>query len=223
MHRLLLLVFLLPTFAARADLVVERKVTVASEIRHMTLKFKGDRSRIELPQANNRKVILLIDLARDEIHNLLPDSHRGFVGKLSERRASRERALEQHGIRPGTYTPARTGQQKRVGEWLADEYVIGAVGLHVWTSAEFPRWQMFQEQLSRFSKAESGGALSPDCFGLPGLVVETSNPGEQGVEVTVLESAREEPVPESDLVVPEGYELSPFPATNMSGVQPPAK
>jgi hypothetical protein len=223
MPRLLLVFLLLATLHARADIVVERKITVGSEIRHMTLKFKGDRARIEIPKGNSRKVILLLDLAKDEIFNLVPDKKVGFTGRLSERRESRERALASHGIKPGTYTPTRTGQTKRIGEWLADEYVIGAVGLRIWTSAEFPRWQFFQEQLARFSKAESGGALSPDCFGLPGLVVEYSNPGEQGVELVNLESAREEPVPESDLVVPEGYDLNPGPATTISGAVPPVK
>src|SRR4051812_11624168 len=72
--RPLLLLLLLPFCAiqARADLIVERKITVGSEVRHMTLKFKGDRARIELPQSNSRKVVLLIDLAKDEIYNLLP-------------------------------------------------------------------------------------------------------------------------------------------------------
>lgn len=224
MPRLLLpLLVLLGTLPIRADIVVERKITVGSEIRHMVLKFKDDRARIEIPKEESRKIILLLDLAKDQICNLVPDKRVGFIGKLSERRASRERALANHSIKPGTYSPTRTGQTKRIGPWLADEYVIGAVGLRIWTSAEFPRWQFFQEQLARFSKAESGGALSPDCFGLPGLVIEYSNPGEQGVELVNLESAREEPVPESDLAIPEGYDLNPFPATNMSGAVPPVK
>jgi hypothetical protein len=223
MPRLLLFLLLVAALPLRADFVIERKITVGSEIRHMVLKFKGDRARIEIPKADNRKVVLLLDLGKDEIFNLVPDKKVGFAGKLSERRESRERALASHGIKPGTYSPTRTGQTKRIGEWLSDEYVIGAVGLRIWTSAEFPRWQLFQEQLARFSKAESGGALSPDCFGLPGLVIEYSNPGEQGVELVDLESAREEAVPESDLVVPEGYDINPFPATSLSGAVPPVK
>jgi hypothetical protein len=122
--------------------------------------------------------------------------------------------MKSHGIEPGSHTPTATGRKKKIGDWDCEEYLLGEFGLHIWIAPDFPHWAEIQAQLSRFSKAESGGALSPDCFGLPGLVVQTENPGMGGVEVTTLVKAALEPVADSEFVVPESYEIRPFPTGN---------
>jgi hypothetical protein len=133
---------------------------------------------------------------------------------LSERRKTREQSLKSHGIEPGMFRPVATGKKKKIGDWDCEEYLVADVGLSIWVAPAFPHAAEIQAQLARFSRAESGGALSPDCMGLPGLVVQSESAGAQGAEVTTLVSAKEEPVAESEFDVPKNYEINPFPTSS---------
>jgi hypothetical protein len=198
---------------ARADLVVEQKMESAMQNGVITFKIKGDMARIDSPSPVGGTVTTIINTKSGKMVSLMHAQKMAMVMDLATMRGRAEAAMKSSGVDPSAVKPVATGQKQKIGDWDAEEYTINVGGgtMHVWVAPKFPNGQLVKEELGKFSKAASGGALDPNSFNLPGVTVKSEMDTAAGKIVTTLQSAKEVAVPDSDFVVPDGYRTMPLP------------
>lgn len=195
---------------AHADFIVEQTTESPFGAGDLVFKVKGDRARVETPDSNGGASVTLIDLVSGRLTNLIPSQKVAYQVDLAAARQKAEAAMRAAGLDVSALKPVATGQKDRVGDWAAELYTVSLGGseMRLWVSTVFPHGREIREQMARFTRAASGGALDPNTFAVPGLVVQSSADVPQGKMLTRLKSVKEGDLPASDFVVPEGYEIS---------------
>lgn len=214
MKRLLSLSALLSVAAlAHADLVVEQKMESAMQYGIVTFKIKGDVARIDSPSPGSGMLTTIIDTKAGTITSLNPTQKIAMQRDLAAARRSAEAAMTGAGFERPKTPPVPTGQKEKIGDWEAEEYTIpvNGVTIHMWVAPNFPNGKFVKEELAKFSKAASGGALDPNTFDVPGVVVKSEMDTSAGKVTTTMMSAEEKAVPEDELKIPEGYRSMPVP------------
>jgi hypothetical protein len=198
---------------ARADLVVEQKMESAMQNGTVTFMIKGDVARIDSPSPGSGMLTTIIDTKAGTMTSLSATQKVAMERDLAAARKSAEAAMASAGFERPKTPPVATGQKQKIGNWDAEEYTIPVNGMtiHIWVAPNFPNGKFVKEELSKFSKAASGGALDPNTFDLPGVVVKSQMDTSAGPVTTTMISAEEKPVPADDLKVPEGYRSMPVP------------
>lgn len=225
MHRLLIFaVAMLLAQSARADLTLIQKIegadSSAGKADQITIKMKGDKSRIETGQ----RISVIIDGRTGEMLTLIHDQKKivrisgdrakamvemakRFQGSGSEQKAQlvdtgKKETL--NGVETEIYTSDIP--QGKATYWVAPNYPNGAAILKQMQAIQPGQWSMAQNGM-------------PDLRDFPGLPVKTmmSFGGKQ--ITTTLESAKEDPLPDSEFTAPADYQEMKMPNI-LSGGKP---
>src|SRR6266478_4475554 len=134
------LIFLCFARTVRGDLVVQQQLESATASGLVTLKFKGNLARIDMPSAIGGTASIIMNLDTDEVANLIHEQKLAYIGKLSAQRLKSETVMKQSGIDVAALKPAPTGKKEKIGEWDAEEYTLDVAGLkfRIWVAPNFP-------------------------------------------------------------------------------------
>ena len=199
---------------ARADVTIVQKVEGASpSLGQMTIKIKGDKSRIEAtPQ-----MATIIDAKTGEILNLMHDQKMVMRISSEQARVAAKMAGEMSGLKEGTpkmkLTP--TGKTQRIGEHDTQQYVSELPNFKAtyWIATKYPNGPAILKELQAMQPQSWAGTNMgmPDYRDLPGIPLKTvvSTGGQE--YTSTVSSISLNPLSETEFAVPQGYKESSLP------------
>jgi hypothetical protein len=211
-----LLLALAATTAARADIVLEQKAEGPMLNARMTLKVKGNLARTDTVSANSNMTILM-DIKAERMMVIVHDKKMIMEKDMKAVRQQTEAAQRASGLDPSTVgKPKATGTVEKVGDWNAEiyEFSLGNLLGKIWVARDFPNGQVLREELKKVTAANNGG-FDPNKLDVPGMIVKYQLNTQAGLITSTLIKAVEEPVADSEFVLPRGYSemaMPPIPA-----------
>lgn len=200
MKPLLLLALLSTAASLQADVVIEQKLESAAINGVMTMKIKGDHARMDMPSPAGQ-MSAITDLKAGQIVTLLPAQKMAMKMSIDDAKKA-----AQGQVPDATAAPKDTGKKEKVGDYDCEIYTIDAAGTTatMWVAKGYPNYKKFLEETKKLSALSQTG-IDPNKFDLGGMVVKTEMNTAIGKMSMTLISAKEEPVPDSEFVVPQGY------------------
>ena len=201
--------------SARADLTLVQKIEGAGALPEMTMKIKGDKVRIEATP----EVTSIFDGKTGEMLNIM--NNQKMVMRMSAEQAKAAAAmagnqLAAQGVKPGEKVKVTaTGKKEKINGHDTEEYVAEtpAYKASYWVAKNYPQADSIMKQLQATSSQawNSTGMGMPDFRDFPGLPIRTNvSMGGQNY-VTTITAVKMDPLPESDFVVPQGYQEMKMP------------
>jgi hypothetical protein len=210
---LLLGSLLLAAATTDADFIIEQKLESTIINGTVLYKIKGDDARVEMPSPIGGKVTTIIKGATGEMVTLMEQQKMAMKLNMKDVQKQSEAQQKAAGMDLSAMSPKATGQKEKVGEWNTEIYELTAGGATVkmWVAKDFPNWKAIQDAMGKATKA-TGGGMDLSKLQPPGMTVKTETGTAMGKMTTLLVSVKEAPVPASDFVVPEGYQMMDAPA-----------
>jgi hypothetical protein len=197
------------TLTSRADLTIVQKVEGGGPVADVTIKIKGDKTRIDgMPQMST-----IIDGKTGEIINLM-NSQKTAV-RLSADKMKAASVMIDKFTDPDKKKPAeppkltKTGKKEMVNGYEAEEYVYEAPDLKAvyWIAPKYPDGAEILKQMQSL-KSETWTAPNarlPDYRDFPGLPIKTViSVGDKKITSTVT-SVTKAPVNESEFSIPKDF------------------
>jgi hypothetical protein len=200
------------TLAAHADVVIEQKAEGPMLNAKMTMKIKGDRARTDTV-SDASSVTIFMDLKNEKMMVLVHEQKVAMEKDMKAIREQTEAAQRAAGLDPSRIgAPKATGTKEKVGEWMAEvyEFTLGNVTGKIWVSKDFPNGQAVRDELKRVTAVNNGG-FDPNKLDVPGMIVKYQFNTQMGAITSTLIKASQEPVPDSDFVIPQGYNQMAMP------------
>jgi hypothetical protein len=215
MKKLLLIApLVLSILSARADVVIVQKMDSAFMKGEMTMKIKGDKSRIDMPTGPMGAMSMIIDSATGDMSTIMHGQK--MVMKIDA--ATMKQAQEQAKQLTGGAAPEKpkaTGKMEKVGEWNAEIYEFGMAGAtsKVWVVKDFPNGEKLKAEMMKISKNMGQNPADAAAMDVPGMPVKTevAMPIGQGKMIVELVKAVEQNVDAKDLEVPKDYQTMSMP------------
>jgi hypothetical protein len=211
----LISIFACSVAVARADLTVVEKLDGAGPVSDLTIKIKGDKTRVE----TSPKFTMIIDWRTGEIINLMNEQKRvrrisGDKAKAMAEMANKFLSKKEAADKPAA--PKATGRKETIDGYETQEYVSDAPNYHAvyWVAAAYPGYQAILKQMEvmqngAFAAVKQG---MPDYHGLPGLPLRCQVKMEGHEEiVSTIKSVTQNPLPDSEFTIPAGYEEMKMP------------
>ena len=198
--------FLAAAFA-RADLTIEQKMESAVLNGNMTMKIKGDNARMDMPSPVGGNVTVIMDMKSGDMTTLMHAQKMAMKMNLSDAKKQAEAAQKLAGIDPAKVEkPKATGTKEKVGEWDTEvyEFNMGGTTGKIWVAKDFPDAQAIKDQMSKLNNAASAG-FDPSKMDVPGMTVKTQITTPVGAMTTTLIKVSQDPVPDTEFVLPPGY------------------
>ena len=196
---------------ARADFVIQQKIESADQNGVLTLKIKGDKTRLDMPTERLGNVSVIQDLNTGDKIMMI---HQQKVAKMQS--AAEQASAGNDGENPAL---VKTGKTEKVGNydteiytWTNDHGMSGTL----WVAVNYPDYPKFKSLLKKLHDSKAGQMLKgtqPDTSTLPGMVVKSKKETPLGEVATTLISAKEEPVNASDFQIPDDYRIVGLPIT----------
>jgi Domain of unknown function (DUF4412) len=233
MKRTLVFLTLISTMAAaRADFVIQEKMESTMQNGDMTMKFKGDKIRVDMPAGPMGDMSTIMDLAAGDSTTLLHSQKMAM--KISAAQMQQMMQQMKGGSNNGATNaePPKlqdTGKTETMGGYDTEIYSWtnnnNNSGGTVWVAKSFPNYAKIKAQLDKLNNSpmsQMSKGIAPDMSILPGMVVKTKA-DVQGQEITMtLISAQEAPVDAAIFEIPKDYQEMNAPAMPAPSAPAPA-
>ncbi|MES2598836.1 MAG: DUF4412 domain-containing protein [Verrucomicrobiota bacterium] len=213
MKKLLLIpaLALLSFQAALADWVVIQKVVTDGAESTMTLKAKGDKSRMDMGD----KMSLILDTASGDTVMFIHGQKMMMKISPESLKAMMAMAAQSLGGEPAA-KPVATDKNEKVGEHDCTIYTwSGKIGNgKFWVAKNFPDAVALNELQDKMMKAIGNpmASIVPQNSDFPGMVVKSEMEVMGKKSTAELVSAKQEPVADDAFKAPEGYQEMKMPA-----------
>jgi hypothetical protein len=212
--RLALPLFLVAT--ASADWVIESTVETPSVNGALTVKVKGDKMRMDMPNARLGAVSSIVDAKTGDALQVV---HAQKIAMKMDGETIKKmiaNAREKAGMKEGEASEAKpTGETEKVGEYDCDIYTWtnGTITKKYWVAKSHPQAAALKELETKMRNGFFGAMQSgPDTSKLPGAAIKTESTTPAGTVRTIVTAIKEQDLDPKDFEVPEGYELKAMPA-----------
>ncbi len=215
MKKLLLITpLVLSILSARADVVIVQKMDSAFMKGDMTMKIKGDKSRIDMPMTPAGAMSMIIDGATGDMSTIIHGQKMVMKMDAKTLKAASEQAKQlTGGVTPEK--PKATGTMEKVGEWNTEIYEFSMAGAtsKVWVVKDFPNGEKLKAEMLKISKAMGQNPADTASMDVPGMPVKTevNMPGGAGKMTVTLVKAAEQDVEAKEFEVPKDYQTMTMP------------
>lgn len=199
--------------AAKADLTIVQNVEGGGPLTSMTMKIKGDRARIEAgPQ-----ITTIIDSKSGDLLTLMNDQQKFIRMSAAQAKAAAEMAMAPDAKGPPSGRPQLkpTGKKETINGYETEEYICEAPAFKgsYWISRNYPDAAAILAQMAATTPAawNVAGKGMPDYRDFPGIPLRTRINFSGKEIVTNLVSIKQTALPESEFVVPPGFEEMKMP------------
>lgn len=207
---------LLLVATASADWVIESSVESAKVTGVMTVKVKGDKVRMDIPNGRLGEVTSILDTKTGDTLQIVHS--RKVAMKMSGETIKQmiTSAREKGGLKnvePAAITP--TGEKEKVGDYDCDIYTWtnGAITKKYWVAKNHPQAAALKEWEKQMRSGFLGGIQAgPDTTTLPGPAIKTESTAAGLTTRTLITSVKEQDLDAKDFEVPEGYQMIDAPA-----------
>src|SRR6476619_4912441 len=206
--KLIVLLFLFSATASlRADLTLVQKVDMAGTPGEMTIKFKGDKVRVDpAPQ-----VSMITDVKTGDTVTLIHAEKKAMRISGDKMKAAAEMVKKFAGATPAEQKSKLTplGRKETVNGMPTDVFTTDtAVGKATYyIAANYPDAAAIMKEMktAQPSALASSGTNIPDFRDLPGVPVKIEMDTVRGHVIITLISAKRDPIPNSVFDVPANY------------------
>jgi hypothetical protein len=190
--------------SARADLVLQQQITVATNNSVATIRVKGAKVRLDLYAGQPRAISTITDLKTGDAVTLL---HQQKMFVQTTGAPAKQTGPADNGaitnFASNLPRPRATGQTQKVGNWD-----FGTA----WVAKNFPDYARIQTDLAVLDKAAAASdRMDPELSTLPGMVVRSQVTGDGRTIIVALISAKEESLDASLFQIPANYKELPEP------------
>lgn len=199
--------------AAQADLTIVQNVEGGGPVAAMTMKIKGGKARIEAgPQMTT-----IIDSKSGDLLTLMNDQKKFVRLSAAQAKAAAAMAMEPDvkGAPPARPQLKPTGKKETINGYETEEYICEAPAFKgsYWISSQYPDAAAILKQMAATTPAawNVAGKGMPDYRDFPGIPLRTRINFSGKEIVTNLVSIKQTALPESDFVVPPGFEEMAMP------------
>lgn len=199
--------------SARADLTIVQNVEGGGPVKTMTIKIKGDLTRID----PTSEVSTIINSKTGEMVNLLHGQKKflrlsGDKAKAVAEMATKAGSKKEKGEKPKLVS---TGRKETINGYEAEEYTCDTEDFKAayWISTTYPHAAEIVKQLQAMTPAawNLGAQTMPDYRDFPGLPLR-SVVTMQGKQITsTLASVTQDPISDSEFAPPKGFEEMKMP------------
>lgn len=212
---------------ARADLTIVQNVEGGGPITKMTIKIKGDQTRID----PSPEVSTIINNKTGEMLNLMNGQKKflrlsGDKAKAVAEMAAKAGQSKSSGEKPKLVP---TSKKEKINGYDAEEYTCEAEGFKAsyWISSTYPDAANIMKQLQAMTPAawNIGAQNMPDYRDFPGLPLRSDLTIEGKHVVTTIASVTQDPISDADFAPPAGFEEMKMPdiGSMLGGKQEAAK
>lgn len=213
--------------SARADLTIVQNVEGGGPITKMTIKIKGDQTRIdpspEVSTIINNKTGDMLNLMNGQKKYLkLSGDKAKAVAEMAAKAGQKKTAGEKPKLIP-------TGKKETINGYEAEGYTCDAEGFKAryWFSTTYPDAANIMKQLQAMTPAawNIGAQNMPDYRDFPGLPLRSDLTIEGKHVVTTIASVTQDPINDTEFAPPAGYEEMKMPdlGSMLGGKQETAK
>jgi hypothetical protein len=202
---------------ARADLVLQQQITIATNNSVATLNVKGTKVRLDLYAGQPQAVSTIKDLKTGDTITLF---HKQKMFVKTPGGMPRQTQPAGNGITanpaPKAPLPRATGQNQKVGSYDTELYTWsnsrGITGT-AWVVKNFPDYNRIRADYAMLDKSPDGAdtSMTPALSALPGMVVRSQVTGDGQTITLALISAKEGPLDASLFGIPRDYKEVPQP------------
>src|SRR5215831_11453670 len=204
---LLLFAAALP-ITVRADLTIVQKVDGVGMFNQITTKLKGDKARVEV----SPEMAAIIDNKSGEIINLM-NTQKKFVRLSADQSKAIAGLASKYGDTGATTVKPKlkaTGKKETINGYEADEYVRESPTMKetYWIALKYPESAAIVKQLQAITPAAWNNVAKGmfDYRDFPGLPLRTIVKTEGSEVVSTIVSIKQDPLPETEFLVPKDYE-----------------
>lgn len=208
----LLIRFVLPLFlvaTASADWVIESNVESAQASGVLTVKVKGDKVRMDIPNGRIGAVSSIVDTKTGDTLQLVHAQKMVMKMDGAAMKQMITNARNRVGMKEGEANDLKpTGETEKVGEYDCDIYTWtnGTITKKFWVAKNHPQAAALLAWEKQMRSGFLGGLQTgPDTSKLPGPAIKTESTSPAGIVRSVITSVKEEDVDPKDFEVPEGY------------------
>jgi hypothetical protein len=195
--------------SCRADLTIVQKIEGGGPVADVTIKIKGDKTRIEaMPQMST-----IIDAKTGEIINLM-NTQRTAVHISAEKLKAASAMIDKFtdaDKKKGAEHPklTATGKKEMINGYEAEEYVYEAPDLKAvyWIAPKYPDGAEILKQMQSLNSETwtATNARLPDYRDFPGLPIKTViSMGDKKITSTVT-SITKDPVNDAEFSIPKDF------------------
>jgi hypothetical protein len=207
---------LLLAATASADWVIESNVESAKVNGVMTIKVKGDKMRMDIPNERIGAVSSIVDTKTGDAVQIIHARKMAMKMDGETIKKTIANAREKAGIKDGDTNELKaTGETEKVGEYDCEIYTWsnGTISRKYWVAKNHPQANALKELEKRMRSGLFGGMpMGPDTTTLPGAVLKTETTTPAGTTRSIVTAIKEQDLDPKDFEVPEGYQTVPAPA-----------
>ena len=207
MTRIVLLFLFAGAISLQADLTIVQKVDMAGTPGEMTIKFQGDKVRVDpAPQLS-----IITDAKTGDTVTLMHGEKKAMRISGDKLKAAAEMMKTFSGATPAEQKSKLTplGRKETVDGIPTDVYttdtMLGKATYYIATNYPDAAAIIKEMKAAQPSAFANSGTSMPDFRDLPGVPVKIEMDTPQGHVVMTLVSARRDPIPNSVFAVPAGY------------------
>jgi hypothetical protein len=207
MKRIALFLLLAATASLRADLILVQKVDMAGTPGEMTIKFKGDKVRVDpAPQLS-----VITDAKTGDTVTLIHGEKKAMRISGDKMKAAAEMVKKFAGASPAEQKSKLTplGRKETVNGMPTDVFTTDtAVGKATYyIASNYPDGAAIMKEMktAQPSALANSGTNVPDFRDLPGVPVKIEMDTVRGHVVMTLISVKRDPIPNSEFSVPADY------------------
>ena len=200
---------------ARADLVLQQQITIATNNSVATINVKGAKVRLDLYAGQPQAVSTIKDLKTGDTITLF-HKQKMFVktpGGMPKQTQPAGNGVTANSA-PKPPLPRATGLNQKVGSYDTELYTWsnsrGITGT-AWVAKNFPDYDRIRADYAILDKSPDGAdtAMTPTLSALPGMVVRSQVTGSGQTITAALISAKEGPLDASLFGIPRDYKEMP--------------
>lgn len=207
--------------AARADFEIVQKIDGAPGVpgatgpTEITIKMKGDRVRMDMSQGMS----VILNTTTSEMTSIMHAQKMAMkVSGDQMKQLANQAAQQMGGQTPAGPKLVPTGKKESINGHAAEEYKLTTAPADspttIWIAKDFPNSRKLLEALEKLQSSSLGAnnqAFNLKAAEYPGMPVRSVSIVEGKPITMTLVSATEKDVPESDLTVPDGYQVMAMP------------
>ena len=206
---------LLLVATASADWVIESNVESPKANGVLTIKVKGDKMRMDIPNERIGAVTSIVDTKTGDTLQIVHAQKAAMKidGEAMKKMVANSR--DKAGFKDGDANEMKpTGETEKVGEYDCEIYTWsnGTISKKFWAAKNHPQAAVLKDLEKRMRSGFLGGIqMGPDTTTLPGTVIKTETTSPAGNTRSTITSVKEQDLEAKDFEVPEGYQTMAAP------------
>ena len=206
---------LLLVATASADWVIESNVESLKANGVLTIKVKGDKMRMDIPNERIGAVTSIVDTKTGDTLQIVHAQKAAMKidGEAMKKMVANSR--DKAGFKDGDANEMKpTGETEKVGEYDCEIYTWsnGTISKKFWAAKNHPQAAVLKDLEKRMRSGFLGGIqMGPDTTTLPGTVIKTETTSPAGNTRSIITSVKEQDLEAKDFEVPEGYQTMAAP------------